>query len=432
MRRANKKDRKNNGFTKAPNGFMWDETLSLEEKALLILIASNAKDWKIHITEIYSRSNNSPASQRKVVKGLMGKGHLKRIDGRGGNNQKFGYEYQYSFTGGLCVPDEKPCDGFPDTETPKTESPNVGTPKVEIPATETADTNNTKLNNTKMNNIKQKEIIRTERSESKEIPELQEEKKQGFVAPTQQEAKQYFESIGSDAAAAFSFFTEFNERNWSTTKGERVHDWKAMARFQIRANPERKDKPEKGVVKKEVAPSVKTKPEIGNQEQTSMNKGVTHSIPFVPMNVESERTNSTAYLNLPEKDRIAITKVGQHVFSEMKVLFNCVHSIEQYPPLINFTVEDITPHIFKAYVENQFTSTDELYRFVNPHRGVDYRSVEYLKSTLELKTEHLRATLKQNQSEERKERDCSIEAEELISSGKRAALPAKGEDELPF
>lgn len=241
---------KNKGFTKAPNEFLWNPELTLEEKALLIILKSNNEDWKTRITEIYSRSLDKDFSQRNVVKSLIEKGYLIKQKIKTGKKGTFDYVYNFSFKGGLngiiksnqqqpSQPESTdsafPGEGNPDVGNPGMENPQVENPQVEKLTSETPsmvnlDLNNTNTNNTNTDNTNSNQTKELKISKSNtEIPEST-PKEAGFNAPTKEEVIAFFEQEGSNAKAALAFFDEFNPRNWVTVKGEQLVNWKGMAR----------------------------------------------------------------------------------------------------------------------------------------------------------------------------------------------------------
>lgn len=227
------KDKKKggNGFTKAPNNLLWDNTLTLEEKAFLLIMESNIKDWKTMITEIYSRSDNTEDSQRKVINALIGKGYMKKIDNRTPSNRKFNYSYEHNLNGNFKVEGGKPPMEKPYTESPSMETSDTEKPSVEVPHSENPDTNNTTTNNTIGNNTISNQNI--ENSISKEeSPVFKEEKKdiEEIRPPSFEEVKVFFESNGYNVAGASAFFNEFNKRNWYSLNGTKVYNWKGMAK----------------------------------------------------------------------------------------------------------------------------------------------------------------------------------------------------------
>lgn len=228
---------KDTGYTKVPNSFLWNSDLTLEEKSFLIILVSNKEDWQTRITEIYTRSANGDFSQRSIVKSLIQKGYLKKEKRRAGAHGKFEYSYQFSFKGGLNSgqrPDlsmnEFPGEGNPQVENPTVENPQMDDSKVEDPTMANHDLNNTITNKTNSDNTNSNQNKELEISKSNaEIPEST-PKEVGFNAPTREEVIAFFEQEGSNAKAALAFFNEFHQRDWFTVKGEKLINWKGMAR----------------------------------------------------------------------------------------------------------------------------------------------------------------------------------------------------------
>jgi predicted transcriptional regulator len=230
-----KKDKqKNNGFTKVPNIILWNEELSLQEKALLAIMMSNASIWKTRIMEIYSRSQNCEASQRKTLTDLISKGFVTRNRTKNASTKQFEYEYILNKIEGFTMKKkEKPSHQLPQVEKPHMETPPMEKPQVESPEMESDGTNNTNTNNTKTdktNSDKNKEIKISKANASENIPGNGSE----FNPPLLEEVKAYFETNGSNAKAALAFFQEFSQRHWYTVKGEKVKSWKAIATFFIK------------------------------------------------------------------------------------------------------------------------------------------------------------------------------------------------------
>ena len=151
------------GFTKVPNSILNNIELSLEEKALLAILLSNASDWKIYITEIYSRSINGEPRQRKVFKALVQKGYVTQEKRKDEINKKFYWIYRI-FPKGDAESGASPSVGNPPVDTPPTDSPQINNHHARNPSMQEADINKTDLNNTKEEKIKEikKEIVEQE------------------------------------------------------------------------------------------------------------------------------------------------------------------------------------------------------------------------------------------------------------------------------
>lgn len=135
------------GFTKVPNSILNNVALSLEEKALFAILISNSSDWKIHITEIYSRSINGEPKQRKVFKALIQKGYAIQERKKDSVTKKFNWIYEL-FPNGDGISRRNPSVGNPSVNTPPSDSPLVNSHDIENPSIHRSDINNTDLNNT--------------------------------------------------------------------------------------------------------------------------------------------------------------------------------------------------------------------------------------------------------------------------------------------
>ncbi|MFO0355753.1 MAG: hypothetical protein ACK50A_02275 [Sphingobacteriaceae bacterium] len=256
MKNKSRKPRKSkNGFTKVPNAILYDNELTTSEKGLLAELISNPPDWKTRQKELFGRSADGYPVQKRALLGLIEMGFIEQIR-KNRDDGKFEYEYPLntdmvngriakkvspSVEGDVTSkPEGEPVIGKPVTDKPVTDKPHTVNPITVKPDTVTpgmencpnsntdslsnTDGSNTDLNNTKV----EKEERKANASDN--MPGNGSE----FNPPLLEEVKAYFESIGSDAKAAFAFFQEFSQRQWFTVKGDKVTNWKGMANYSIK------------------------------------------------------------------------------------------------------------------------------------------------------------------------------------------------------
>ncbi|WP_317897788.1 hypothetical protein [Aurantibacillus circumpalustris] len=168
------KNSKNLGYTIVPNSILWNNNLRLEEKALLAILISNSEDWHIYISEIYSRSENKQASQRRTFQSLIKKGYASQIRYVDPGTKQIGWK-NIPYPDGNANALKNPAIEFPEMETPAVGNPsdetlssgipNVDDAKVETPQVESHDNNSTnedsiKEENTKEDNTKINDVIK--------------------------------------------------------------------------------------------------------------------------------------------------------------------------------------------------------------------------------------------------------------------------------
>jgi hypothetical protein len=147
------KNKKTNGFTQIPNSILNNPALSLASKGLLAILLSNAKNWKIRITEIYRRSSNSEKSQRKPLNELVIGGYITQKKVRNPQTKTFDWVYKI---------DTEPSGRKVQMEIPLAENETV-----QKPSAETMPINNTDINNINSDNTNKKEETGSEKEKKK-------------------------------------------------------------------------------------------------------------------------------------------------------------------------------------------------------------------------------------------------------------------------
>ena len=125
------------GFTQVPNYILSDPKLSIEAKGLLAILLSNAAYWKIQITEIYRRSINSEARQRRVLKELIDNGLVVQEKKRNPKTKRFEWKHI------INVPRIFKGNPIPDTHSLQVEIPLVENADMEKPSLGKPPINNT-------------------------------------------------------------------------------------------------------------------------------------------------------------------------------------------------------------------------------------------------------------------------------------------------
>lgn len=222
----NQKYNNNEPFTQVPNSIINNEKLSLAAKGLLAILLSNSSNWKTMVTEIYRRSLGSTKSQQKTMKELKKMGYVTQSKKRSPSTNTFDWNTI------VHVNPITPQVDSPYVEKRPVEKRPLQNEPVGIVTVETRPINNTNTDNINPDNIK-REKEKSIRKEEQEKPEIENE----FNPPTIQEIKLFFESINSNFAIANAFFNEFQMRNWYDVKGNKVSNWKGLARYYSASNP---------------------------------------------------------------------------------------------------------------------------------------------------------------------------------------------------
>ena len=192
--------RKVSDYTCIDNGISRDESLSLQERGLMLTVLSLPNSWTFNIQGLASILKESKPSISKVIQALINHGYCKRemvTDKRTGRIVKWQYTF-YEVKNGLGCESE-PESNFPDVEIPQCGDSTSG--KVAT----------IKYNKESSNNKSSKE-------------------RGAFTPPTLQETRTYWQerTFSSDPD---EFWAHFTNCDWklSSGKGAKMKDWRLAA-----------------------------------------------------------------------------------------------------------------------------------------------------------------------------------------------------------
>lgn len=167
-------------FTIIPNSIAQDNTLMLEEKALLVYILSLPSDWVIYKQNLYKSLPDKVGKIDRAFKGLQQKGYINSFKVHGEDGKFIGWNHIVY-----------------DQPEPITEKPKVG-------FTEVGENTPIQRTNYLQNTNKDK----------------------GFTAPTLQEVIDFFLEKGDKEENAKTAYEYYSVASWKDARGKPVKNWK--------------------------------------------------------------------------------------------------------------------------------------------------------------------------------------------------------------